>query len=243
MSSIHRIVSCLMLVAIAGCDAPSGPSSGVVSGSGSLVQQQYDEPVALKESLFKEDQAVIGNAEIEKILSSKLTLPENARLAAVRFGSLPYWWGWSEDFVRLSQDMDSKFLGELKKSTRLRDVEYLPTLVTPQQMTLPYLRQAAARFQADLLLIYRTSSRTYDKPGFFSPDQTKAYCTVEAVLLDTRTGIVPFSTVVTEDFFAKRTSNDSDFSETIAKAQQQAISKAWLALAQQTVDFLNAAPH
>lgn len=236
------------LCLLGGCAvAPSAAYlAGAASADDTLVQSGFAEPAELRQSLFKEDNAVIGNAEVDRILSSKLNLPDNAKLAAVRFGQLPYWWGWSEDFVRLSRDMDAQFLDVLKKANRVRAVAYLPTLVTPREMTLPHLRQAAARFQADLLLIYRTTSRTYDRQRFFAPDETRAYCTVESVLLDTRTGLVPFSSVVTETFFAKRSDKDIDFSETVAKAQQRAIAKAWLMMAQQTVDFLNTAsisPH
>jgi hypothetical protein len=109
-------------------------------------------------------------------------------------------------------------------------------------MTIPYLRQAAARFQADALLIYRTSTPTYDSQKWFKKDESKAYCTVEAILLDTRTGIVPFSTVVTEFYSTQRSASDSDLSETTAKAEQQAIAKAWLELADQTVEFLQKPP-
>jgi hypothetical protein len=240
--TIRLTAALLTLAALAGCDTATGGASGIVAPTESLVEKGFAPSPDLRESLFREDNAVIGNVELERILSAKLTLPDNAKLAAVRFGPLPYWWGWSEDFVRLSQDMDAQFLGTLKGASHVREVAYLPSLVTPQQMTLPYLRQAAARFQADMLLIYRTSSRTYDRQHVFAPDETKAYCTVEAVLLDTRTGIVPFSTVVTENFFAKQSGKDMDFSETVAKAQQQAIAKAWQTTAKQTVDFLNA-PH
>ncbi len=105
-------------------------------------------------------------------------------------------------------------------------------------MTLPHLRQAAARFQADQLLIYRTSTQNYQRVKLFSPDETRAYCTVEAVLFDIRTGIIPFSTVVTEDFSAKKEKGDYDLSETVAKANQQAVGKAWLRIADEVKAFL-----
>jgi hypothetical protein len=196
----------------------------------------------LQESLFKEDQAVVSNQEMAEILSARLELPKNAKLAVVRFGQMPYWWGWSEDFVRVNRQIDDDFLGRLKTAQRVREVAYLPSLVTPRNMTLPYLRQAAARFQADLLLVYRTSSQNYQRNRLFSPDETKAYCTVEAVLLDTRTGLIPFSTVVTENFSARKNKNEYDFAETIAKASQQAIGKAWLHVADDVKQYLGTLP-
>ena len=168
-----------------------------------------------------------------------MVVPDRAKLAVVRFGRLPYWWGWSEDFVRVNDQIDADFLGRLRTSARLKEVAYLPSLVTPNLMTLPYLRQAAARCQADLLLVYRTSTRTYRKHRWLAADRTRAYCTVEALVLDTRTGLIPFSTVVNEYFSAAKAKGEMNFSETVAKAEQRAIGEAWRRVARETVAYLD----
>jgi hypothetical protein len=62
------------------------------------------------------------------------------------------------------------------------------------------------------------------------------------VLLDTRTGTIPWSTVATRDFVAERTSAEVDFAETVAKAESAAIGKAWLGVADEAVAFLNGLP-
>jgi hypothetical protein len=233
-------VAVAVCVVLLGC-AETAP---IVSGSAAYIAPDEIGRASptLAESLFKEDTKVISNEDFAKILSADVRVPANSHLAVVRFGQLPYWWGWSENFVRMNQQIDDDFLNRLKQSNHLRKVSYLPSLVTPREMTIPYLRQAAARFQADALLIYRTSTRTYDSQKWFKKDESKAYCTVEAILLDTRTGIVPFSTVVTEFYSTQRSASDSDLSETTAKAEQQAIAKAWLELADQTVEFLQKPP-
>jgi hypothetical protein len=193
----------------------------------------------LTESLFKEDQALLGNEELKTILNSPVVLPGRAKLAVVRFGRLPYWWGWSEEFVRMNETIDRDFLGRLRTSARLRDVAYLPSLVAPPHMTIPHIRQASARLQADLVLVYRTSTYNYERHRWFKAPRTKAYCTVEAVLLDTRTGVIPFSTVVNEQFAAAESKRDYGFDETVARAEQQAIGRAWERLAAETVTFLD----
>jgi hypothetical protein len=193
----------------------------------------------LNESLFKDDQKVISNEDVARILSSKIMLPPHGKLAVVRAGRLPYWFGWSEDFTRLNREIDQQCLDKIKSAPRVRDAVYLPSMAVPRDLTIPHLRQAAARFQADLLLVYRTYSQTYDRQKFFGTDQTRAYATLEAILIDTRTGVVPYSTIVTEDFSAKRERRDVDFSETVAKAEQQAIAKAQLQMAERVVGFCN----
>ena len=234
------IAAIFLALMAAGC-ATSADIAQVSPQTSTLMQSPAAEQ-PIQQSLFKEDQAVISNDDMAKILSSKLTLPDHAKLAVVRFGQLPYWWGWSEEFTRVNKQIDADFLGRLASSSRIREVAYLPSLVTPTNMTLPYLRQAAARFQSDLLLIYRTTSQNYQRYKMFSEDETKAYCTVEAVLLDTRTGIIPFSTVTTEQFSAKKNKVDYDFNETIAKANQQAIAKAWLEMADDVKNYLARSP-
>jgi len=198
-----------------------------------------DEVQPLAESLFKEDQALLGNEDLKTILNSPVILPADAKLAVVRFGRMPYWWGWSEEFVRMNEQIDSSFLAKLDTSNRLREVAYLPSLVTPPQMTIPHIREAAARLQSDLVLIYRTSTHNYEKREWFKAARTKADCTVEAVLLDTRTGVIPFSTVVNEQFTASEKKKDYGFDETVARAEQQAIGRAWQRLAGETVAFLD----
>jgi hypothetical protein len=176
---------------------------------------------------------------MKTILNSPVVLPGDAKLAVVRFGRMPYWWGWSEEFVRTNEQIDTAFLGRLGDSARLRDVAYMPSLVTPPEMTIPHIRQAAARLQSDLVLVYRTSTHNYEKREWFKTARTKAYCTVEAVLLDTRTGVIPFSTVVNEQFVTSESKRDYGFDETVARAEQQAISRAWQRLAGEAVTFLD----
>ena len=196
----------------------------------------------LNESLFPGDQAVMSNEAIAEILDRPAYIPAQARVAVLRFGEMPRWWGWSDEFLRLGQDIDSDFLGRLRESDRLARVSYLPSLVTPRHMTVPYLREAAVRFQSDLLLVYRTTTGTYTNRRMFGADEVRAYCTVEGILLDVRTGTVPFSSVVTEQFEARKESGDKNFQETVAKATQQAMGRAWLRLADETVEFLAEAP-
>ena len=228
-----------LLAACAGC-SPSVPQNQFVASPTDLARAE-DAPEPLGESLFRDDQALLGNEELKTILASPVVLPDRAKLAAVRFGRMPYWWGWSEDFVRTSEEIDTAFLGGLGKSARLRDVAYLPSLVTPPVMTIPHVRQAAARLQADLVLVYRTSTSSYERHRWFKASRTRAYCTVEAVLLDTRTGVIPFSTVVNERYATSESKRDYGFDETLARAEQQAIGRAWQRLAVETVAFLDAA--
>src|SRR6476660_233576 len=116
---------------VGGCSMEGGAAPGAadLKAEASMVDQTPAAPLPLAESLFKEDQAVISNQAMAEILSAKITLPKDGKLAVVRFGQMPYWWGWSEDFVRVNRQIDDDFLGRLKTAPRVRDVAYLPSLV------------------------------------------------------------------------------------------------------------------
>jgi hypothetical protein len=235
---------CALMILSACATAPTPPI--YVPGHGDDMDHaalfRLQAPEALEESLFKEDQAVISNEDIARILSARITLPYDAKLAVIQFGQRPRWWFWSEEFTRMNEQIHADFIATLAGAERVREVAYLPSMVVPRQMTVPMLRQSAARFQASMFIVYRTASQTYSRQRFFSRDETRAYCTVEAILVDTRTGIIPFSTVITEHFSARRVREDVDFGETIARAEQQAIGRALLQLAQEVAQYLDTLP-
>lgn len=156
-------------------------------------------------------------------------------------GQPAYHW-WSEDLARLDQDNTARFVGKLATARRVARASAIPTLLLPKRITVPLVREAAARCQADLVVLYQAASRTYEKQKFLSPNLTKAYCVVEAVVLDTRTGIVPFATAATETYTATKNREDVNFSETIWKAETAALGEALDKIAGEIVAFLDATP-
>jgi hypothetical protein len=98
----------------------------------------------------------------------------------------------------------------------------MPTLLIPEKRTVPYLREAAARFQADLLLSYTTRIQTFEQTRLIGADGVKAACLLEPVLLDVRTGIVVYSSRNSETIATRKTPGDFNFSETVGKAQSDA---------------------
>jgi len=182
-------------------------------------QQAVDEP----ESLFPSDIAVLNDSAIKRILNYHLTLPHAGRLAVVQLGEQRNaWWRDSEDFSRLNQELTDSLLVALRRSPRIERAAVLPSLMVPRQRTIPYLREAAARYQADLLLGYRTNCSLFRRSRFLQKPQYRATCSVEAVLLDTRSGIVPFTLVTTHSEVFEKQKHDFETREAIVKAQFRA---------------------
>ena len=113
----------------------------------------------------------------------------------------------------------------------------MPTLLIPERRMVPYLREAAARFQADLILVYGTRVRTFQRDRLIGTDEGHAEAVVGSVLLDVRTGIVLQAAQATESISAKKAPGDLNFSQTVVKAQTEATGKALLKLANTVVEF------
>jgi hypothetical protein len=202
----------------------------------------------LETSLFPSDQALLGDEAVAKILSSKLELAANPRLAIMKFpengsggfyGS-PYWR--SEKYLKLQQEQMAALTAAVLSSGQLTQVLVLPSLMTPNHVTLPVLREAAVRMQADLLLIFRIGSDSYWQNRLFSKDKVKAYSTCEIVLLDTRTGLVPFTRVVSREKLEFKQPEDLDLSETSRRAELVASTETLASAGEDLAAFLRSVP-
>ena len=202
-------------------------------GYAGIVSEDNDR---LQVSLFKGDQAVLSNQDIEKILGAHLVLTDRHRLAVLKLNSRM---SWSEDLDDLEAQNSESFLQALRSDAQLTQVRLMPSLLVPEKRTVPYLREAAARFQADLLLVYTTRVQTFRQGRLFSADAVRARCIVDSVLLDVRTGIVVHSAELAESVEAKKAQGDLNFSETVAKAEANATGKALLKDAGAIVAYLH----
>jgi hypothetical protein len=205
------------------------------SGYAGIVAEDNDR---LQESLFKGDQAVLSNQDIERILGARLTLTDRHRLAVLRLNSRI---AWSEELADLETQNSERFLQQLRSAAQLTQVRFMPSLLVPEKQTVPYLREAAARFQADLLLVYTSRVQTFRQDRLIGSDEVRARCIVDAVLLDVRTGIVVHSAQVAEIASAKKTQGDLNFSETVAKTEANSSGKALLKVADIMVAYLSEA--
>jgi predicted nucleic acid-binding protein len=189
-------------------------------------------------SLFSSDSEILSDDDVKRILSFKFKPQKINRVAILPIGQI-YWHGWSDELDKAGEAVQKVLIEKLKEAPIVYDASYLPTLLVPEEKTVGHLREAAARYQADLLLIYKAAFRTYEKYKIFSPDKTKAYCSLEAVLLDTRTGIVPFTILVSRTFTAEEKKGDMSFYETIRKAELSALESALEEVGVEVVNFMS----
>lgn len=108
-------------------------------------------------------------------------------------------------------------------------------------VTLTSLRQAAVLLQADALLIVKPMSYGDYKFQIFDDNKAKGVTSLEVLLLDTRTSVVPFTSVITET--AELTKAKADYSdhELMARAKMASEAKALLQVAPAVQKFISQA--
>jgi hypothetical protein len=191
--------------------------------------------------LFPEDEQVLSDAAIQRALAARVTLPASTRVVVVPLDRGRRWY-WSDDLNTLSDETARRLTATLEASERIREADLLPALLTTRRATVPQLRAAGARSQADLLVLYRVETRTFQRRAFLAPVETRAYSNLEALLLDVRTGLIPFSTVVSANFEAEKTREEHDASETRRHAELQAVGAALEQLGREVRTFLETDP-
>ena len=198
-------------------------------------------------SLFPSDSAVLSDEAISRILEASPRLPEGARLALIHVDhrSAGRFWGfgpyWTAIAPATHQGLTDTLAAALRKSGRIARASDLPSFLLPEKPAVGQLREAAARFQADGVFVYRTDCQAYSRYRLLRTNQVKAFCMAESVLLDVRSGLVPFTGRALRDFTVDQ-SYAKDFAETVREAETAAFTAALEDSALQLVRQLEAAP-
>ena len=199
-------------------------------------------------SLFPSDSTVLDDAAIDRILKAQVRLPPQVRIALLHMdhrssGRFYGWYGYV--FGRTATpkvELNPRLIDTLRSSGRIQDASYLPDFLVPEKPTVGHLREAAARYQSDLLFLFTSDCQLYDRYRFLRADEAKAYCVVDSAVLDTRTGIVPFTSRSRQDVTLAGQDSDAEFAETLRNAEAVALDKAMQENATNLIRFLSARP-
>jgi hypothetical protein len=196
-------------------------------------------------SLFPSDAEVLSDEQIRRILDTRVSVLDGTRVALLHLNhrSLGRYVGgyyYHGGGTAAERAVDEILVRELRASPSIADAAYLPSLLLPPERSVPRLREAAARFQSDLVFVYATDCQLFNRYRAFLADESKAQCTAEAALLDVRTRIVPFTAKSAETFQVTEQKSDASFAETVERAETQASQAAVRATAHALLDFLAA---
>lgn len=232
--SCLRLLLFLTLTFVAGgCTVASSVRPESYYDSVRHASLERDDPA----SLFPGDAAVLTDDAIQRILEYRYAPPSLSRIALMPTG-MDTWSRWSEGLAVATGQLEEGVVGVLEASPRIYDAAFLPSVLTPERRSVPHLREAAARFQADLTLAYRTFCRSFQRHRLFRDDRARAFCGVEAVLIDTRTGVVPLSVVASRTFDVEQSEDDLNFRETVLKAQLAAVAGSLSEIVAEVVNLL-----
>jgi hypothetical protein len=212
---------------------PVGYNSGIsTSGVDTLITQ----------SLFNDKASTIAEESIQKILDGTYKLPQQLRVAIVRLEPTPhlkrYYWS-DEQYLKTQQSYLDSFAARFRESSRVTNLSIIPDLLISKTPSFTSIREAAVRMQADVVVVYAVTSDLYSKYKFFSKPDIKAFATTQLIVLDVRTGLIPFSTIVTRDMLSQKKKEELDNAEAAGRIQNEAVLLTINDIGQKITAFLN----
>ena len=186
------------------------------------------EPDPILESLFDAKDRTISEESIRKLLDGTLRLPDTIRIAVYNYSKAPlnrYYFGntTDEDYLKAQQSFVDTLVKTIYKSNRVKKVTLIPAMMITKSPNITTMRETAVRLQSDLLLVFSVTSDIYYKYRLFNKDEAKAYATAECMLMDVRTAMVPYSSIITSDYYSKKIDSDANLEELRKRTEKTAI--------------------
>ncbi len=218
--------------------------SSMKPGKAYVETKEYKERPKITQSYYKDGNKSLSDGQIKNLLSQKVELSKNLKIAVVKLGheSNLTTMGYSQ-YQRqqglVIKDSMVEFFEKLKGPTkRIKEIAMVPEIIMPNNPNLENLRDVAAIMQADIVLVLQTKSRTDSKFHIHKKNEAKAVATVEAIALDIKTGVIPFTSIATNSAHIKE---DKDFSneELYLRATIEAENKAINEIAENLGSYFN----
>lgn len=225
----------LSIILLAACNTtrPIADSSG---------QDTPHNDTLITQSLFSDRASTISEENIQKILEGSYKLPERLRVAMVRLEPVPsskrYYWS-DEQYLKTQQAYLDLFAEKFRQSQRVTKFSIIPDLLISRTPTFTNIREAAVRIQADIVVVYTITSDIYSKYKFFAKPDIKAFATTQLIVLDVRTGLIPFTTIVTKDHLSQKKKEELDNAEAASRIQNEAVLLTVTEIGQQITAFLS----
>lgn len=197
----------------------------------------------ITKSLFDDKSATISEEGIQKILAGNYKLPEQLRVAIVKLdnsSSRRYYWNYwnDEEYLKTQQSYLDLFTEKFRQSPRVTKVSIIPDLLISKTPSFTNIREAAVRMQADVVVVYSIAGDVYSKYKLFTKADIKAFATTQLIVLDVRTGLVPFSTIITKDYLSQKRKEELGNDEARNRIQNEAVLLAINEIGQKMSEFM-----
>jgi hypothetical protein len=200
---------------------------------GYMQSAEFQARPTLNHSILGEE-GKLSEEAVQKILSSKVKFSSALHVAVVRLSE-------GGDFQAIDENLARKFFAKENWGPRVKTVIPMPQILLPKPVTLSALRQAAVILQADALVVVAPRNRTDWSFHIFEKNRAKSTSSIEVLLLDTRTSVIPYTAVVSESTEV-RDQNDFSNHELFERARKEAEDKALLQVPLLVMKFLQASP-
>ena len=201
----------------------------------------YESEPPITQSLFNDKTSTISEENIQKILDGNYFLPNNLRVSLVKLESTQtrrnYYWN-DEEYLKSQQQYSDMFTIKFEQSERVQKVSRIPDLLISNSPTFTSIREAAVRTQSDVVVIYSIASDLYSRYKLFSKSDIKAFATTQLIILDVRTGLIPFSTIVTKEYQSKRQENELNNIEAANRIKNEAVILTIQEIGERIIEFL-----
>ena len=185
----------------------------------------------IEKSLFNAPDRTISEEDIQRLLNGKLNIPDTVRIAIFDYSASSrsnyysnYYLPWNdEERLKTQQGYIDTLRSGIARSRKVKKIVLMPSVMANANSSITNLRETAVRLQADYLMIYVIKSDIFYKYKAFNPDEAKAFATCEVLLMDTRTGLVPYTAIVTKDRLLTKTAADLNVQELRKRAERESI--------------------
>jgi len=198
----------------------------------------------ITQSLFNDKAATISEENIQRVLDGNYKLPPELRVAIVKLESSSqkrnYWYYWNdEQYLKTQQSYLDLFTDKFKQSPRVINTFSVPDVLISKSPSFTSIREAAVRMQADIVVIYSIASDLYSKYKAFSKPDIKAYATTQLIIMDVRTGLIPFSTISTKEALSQKKKEELENAEAASRVQNEAVLATITDIGEKITGFLN----
>lgn len=236
--TISVVLTVLLLGSCATTSRVGPDNETLVRGYGVV----HNEPT-MTQSLFADNNSTISEENIQKILEGTFRLPDNLRVAVVKLESKQigrmYGWWTNEEYLKTQQSYLDLLTDKLKSSSRVQRVSVIPDILISNNPKFVTIRESAVRTQADVVAIYSINSEIYTKNKAFARADIKAFATTQFILLDVKTGLIPFSATITKDYQSRRNETEFDDSEARNRIKNEAVLLTLNEIGMQLIDFFD----
>jgi len=220
----------VLFLALAGCG-----TSGAQFRS-----DEYQNRPTLDRGLMQVEEAVLSQESIDRLLTSRIQLPDRIKVAVYSFGHRSHHfeeaWGRGHaraiGFLQERKAIVDAFEKPLLTTGRFVEVTHVPSNLLTGRPSLQRIREAAALMQAHLLLVIETASELVTYHGnIFTKDEVEATAVIELFVLDVRTGAIPYADTHDATMSVKEIGEDWTIEQVQRRAERLATLKAVAAAA------------